>query len=294
MKIVIWGLRNTRHSHRYIHKGFFETFKRMGNDVVWVDDRRENQKYLGGTNLVIAVNIASEHIVNNSNNCYVTHNFDNPDFTNADNVLRLQVWTNESRGESIDPSMALYNQDSRTLYQPWGVPEPESEWMNPRIGKGQTEYWVGAVWNNSLNQGNQSTITQYRLALKDHGIRFRRVGGTRWLTKKGLSAKTAYGLVSRSPLGAAIVGEWQQSKGYIPCRIFKNVAAGSIPSSNSNFGSLFAETGIYNSDIGSLVTKVLQVSSAEKVERVVSAQSSLKLYKYENSIKRILDIVTNF
>ena len=294
IKIVIWGLRTTRHSHRYIHEGFFETFKRMGFNVVWVDDKPENQKYLDGNNLVLAVNIASVHIINNPNNYYVTHNFDIPDFVDVENVLKLQVWTNDSKGESIDSSVALYDKDSRTLFQPWGLPEPESEWLNPRNVKGRTEYWVGAVWNNSLNQGNQSAIAQYKAALKDQGIRFQRVGGTRWLTKTGLSPHIAYGLVNKSPLGAAVVGEWQHSKGYIPCRLFKNVAAGSIPSSNSDFSSLFLESGIYNSNINDLVTELLHVSSSEKIERVASAQRNLKLYKYENSINRILEIVKNF
>ena len=171
----------------------------MGFNVVWVDDKPENQKYLDGNNLVLAVNIASVHIINNPNNYYVTHNFDIPDFVDVENVLKLQVWTNDSKGESIDSSVALYDKDSRTLFQPWGLPEPESEWLNPRNVKGRTEYWVGAVWNNSLNQGNQSAIAQYKAALKDQGIRFQRVGGTRWLTKTGLSPHIAYSLVNRSP-----------------------------------------------------------------------------------------------
>ena len=70
MKVVIWGLRTTRHSHRYIHKGFYENFKIMGYQVVWVDDREANQKYLEGSNLVIAASIASAHIINNPNNHY--------------------------------------------------------------------------------------------------------------------------------------------------------------------------------------------------------------------------------
>jgi len=294
MKVVIWGLRTTRHSHRYIHEGFYENFKIMGYQVVWVDDREANQKYLEGSNLVFAVNIASAHIINNPNNLYVTHNFDNPGFTNSENVLRLQVWTNDSNGVEVDSSVALYNQDSRTLYQPWGLPEPESTWLNPSKEKGGTEYWVGAVWNNSVNQGNQSVIAQYKSALKDEGIGFRRVGGTRWLTKSGLSPRAAYRLVNKSPLGSAVVGQWQSSKGYIPCRLFKNVAAGSIPSSNADFSSIFSDSGIYNENIQNLVKHVSQISSQEKIERVHLAQNNLKPYKYESSINRIIQVVTAF
>lgn len=294
IKVVIWGLRTTRHSHRYIHKGFYENFKIMGYEVIWVDDKEENQKYLEGTNLVFAVNIASENIINNPSNYYVTHNFDNPEFTNAENVLRLQVWTNDSKGVGVDSSVALYDQDSRILYQPWGLPEPESTWLNPSKEKSRTEYWVGAIWNNSLNQGNQSVIAQYKSALNDQGMGFRRVGGTRWLTKSGLSPRAAYRLVNKSPLGSAVVGNWQRSKGYIPCRLFKNVAAGSIPSSNADFSSIFSDSGIYNENIQNLVKNVSQISSQEKIERVHLAQNNLKPYKYESSINRIIQVVKAF
>jgi len=292
IKVVIWGLRTTRHSHRYIHEGFYENFKIMGYEVIWVDDREENQKYLEGRNLVFAVNIAAAHLINNPNNYYVTHNFDNPEFTNAENVLRLQVWTNDSNGVGVDSSIALYNQDSRTLYQPWGLPEPESTWLNPSKDKNHNEYWVGAVWNNSANQGNQSVIAEYKSALKEQGIGFRRVGGTRWLTKSGLSPRAAYRLVNKSPLGSAVVGHWQISKGYVPCRLFKNVAAGSIPSSNSDFSAIFLDSGIFDESVCALVRNVSQIRFQEKIERVAFAQNSLKPYKYESSINRIIQVAT--
>lgn len=291
MKVVIWGLRTTRHSHRYIHKGFYENLKIMGYEVIWVDDKKENQKYLEGTNLVFAVNIASSYIINNPKNYYVAHNFNHPEFTNAENVLRLQVWTNNSKGVRVDSSVVLYDQDSRILYQPWGLPEPESTWLNPSKEKSRTEYWVGAIWNNSLNEGNQSVISQYKSALNDQGIRLRRVGGTRWLTKDGVSPQVAYRLVNKSPLGSAVVGDWQLSNGYIPCRLFKNVAAGQIPSSNSDFSEIFLDSGIFAENIYTLVKNVSQIRLQERIERVALAQSKLKPYKTESALNRIIELV---
>lgn len=292
-QVVIWGLRTIRHSHRYIHKGFYENFSRMGFDVVWVDDKAENQKYLEGRKLVVLADVASKYVINETNNVYVTHNLDRPDFTDSSNVLRLQVWTNESKGVPVDSSLALYDKDSRTLFQPWGIPEPESLWLKPSLNVGKREYWVGAVWNNQLNQGNKRVISEYKSILDNRGLKFRRVGGTRWLTKNGLSPHRSYELVNRSPLGCAIVGEWQDSKGYIPCRLFKNVAAGAIPSSNSDFSTLFFDSGIYNGNLETLVSEVMQVRDSEKYERVAHAQQLMKQYKYENSIVRITTLAAS-
>ena len=43
-KITIWGLKNTRHSHRFIHKGFYENFIKLGYETNWVDDKPNNDE----------------------------------------------------------------------------------------------------------------------------------------------------------------------------------------------------------------------------------------------------------
>ena len=149
-KVIIWGLLNKRHSHRYIHQGYFESFKKMGHDVIWVDDSKKNQKLLKGKNLIFAANMASEFLINNPANLYVTHNIEDRKFKEAENVLRLQVKTFDSTGDPLDDSVALYDSNSKTLFQPWGIPEPEDTWLNANQNPGKTEYWIGSIWNRRL------------------------------------------------------------------------------------------------------------------------------------------------
>lgn len=290
-KVIIWGLLNKRHSHRYIHKGFYQSFKMMGYEVKWVDDSIKNQKLLDGNNLVIAVDVASEYLVNNPENFYVTHNIEKTAFKDAENVLHLQVKTVHSEGKPLDDSVALYDSKTRSLFQPWGIPELEKVWLSANDNPGNIEYWVGSIWNNSLNQGNLEAISDFRCALEDMGVKLKRIGGTRWLTKEGISSEKAFSYVNQSPLGTAVVGQWQKEKGYIPCRIFKNVAAGMVASSNSDMSSIFGDTGVFNERISELVTIVHSLSSKEKFDRAQSAQEKIKLYTYESGISRILRVI---
>ena len=287
MKIIIWGLRNKRHSHRYIHKGFYETFKRLGYETLWVDDSPKNISVVANNSVVLSVDIASKHLPFLKSVRYVLHNNVREEFKNSNNVLNLQVYTHMASGKSLGHPLILFNESNRTLYQPWGISDPVESWRTSTANPGNTEFWVGAVWNNALNQGNSIQIHEYKQALKAHNINFRRVGGTRWITKNGISSARNLELVNKSPIGAAIVGEWQKDAGYVPCRLFKNVAAGHIPISNGNYTTIFPTFGIFNNNIEELVSEGCIISKNQRQISIIDSQEILKIFTYSNAINRI-------
>ncbi len=290
-KIVIWGLLNTRHSHRYIHQGFYDSFRRLGLDVHWVSDTSKNTSVVNKNSLVIAAGMSSKYLPLRDDIYYVLHNFDSSVSSNLLKYINLQVIATGANGVKIDDSISLWDKDSRTLYQPWGLPEDPEQWLTPSKSLGKTEYWVGAVWNNALNQGNLSEIAIYRKALMKRNIRFKRVGGTRSLTINGHSSTSAFRLINESPLGAAIVGNWQKINGYIPCRAFKNIAAGGIPISNSDLRHVFGESYIYASSIEDLVELNSGLDYKKRIELNESAKEKLGLYSYNSSLYRMLKVL---
>lgn len=291
-RIVIWGLKSSRHSRRYIHQGFYSSFRRLGYDTVWVDDKKSNQALLEGSNLVLAVDVASTHLQWRPNNQYVLHNLKREDFISQPNVLNLQVITRASSGLSLDESIAKYDSKSKTLFQPWGISEEISHWKSPSEKNSKTEFWIGAIWNNSLNQGNSKVMGEYVDALREREINLRRVGGTRSIRKSGVNPLKALDLVNRSPIGSAIVGQWQLENQYIPCRLFKNIAAGHVPTSNANFNYLFGDVGYFSEDISSIIDYVLSLNIKAKIESVRDAQQMILPYTYERGIRRILDVLS--
>jgi hypothetical protein len=288
-KVLIWGLKSVRHSHRYIHAGFFLNFQQMGYETQWVDDELKSQELLKPGTIVISVNVASRFLVKKPNVHYVLHNINPSDLDLDSNFINLQVHTSATRGVSIGSEVLKWDYSSRTLFQPWGIPIDESDWLEPSSSKGNREYWVGAIWQNSLSQGNREVIDEYRNALRAQKISFRRVGGVRWLTKNGVSEKLNLELVNRSPLGASIVGEWQREKKYVPCRFFKNIAAGAIPISNSNFDSILGVGGIYSQNFEELTDLALACSAKKGMELNLEAKNVIKLYSYRQAINRILN-----
>ena len=292
MRFVIWGLRNSRHSHRYIHRGFYETLRRLNVEVVWLDDLEKNRDIIRPGNLVIAAGVACNFLPISHKVQYVLHNVDNPNILEVANKIHLQVFTINSNGEKIDETISLWNEKDKTLYQPWGLPEPREDWLAPRNFMSKKENWVGAIWDNELRQGNQEQLDLYISILKTHRINFNRLGGTRSLSKEGLSSKKSFEKVNQSRIGAAIVGEWQKRSGYVPCRAFKNIAAGAIPISNANLSHVFGSDYLYIPDLEELVEFSLGLDYNQISVRSESCKETLVGYSYERALMRIVTIAS--
>jgi len=290
IRFVIWGLRNSRHSHRYIHKGFYQTLTRLNAEVLWLDDLEKNRSLIKSGDLIIVSGIACNFLPVNEKATYILHNVDDPIISNLKNKIFLQVFTNDSTGEKIDETVSLWNDKHKTLYQPWGLPESLENWLKPRDLRTKNENWIGAIWDNELNQGNRKQLEIYRTALKSKGIKFRKLGGTRSISIEGLSSKKSFEKVNQSRIGAAIVGSWQKENGYLPCRAFKNIAAGAIPISNSNMTNVFGDGYLFVPSIEELVEVSLSMDYEQIRERSESCKEIIGAYSYDRALQRMVNI----
>lgn len=96
-RIVIWGLRNVQHSHRYIHAGFAESAARCHPDVAWVDDVPQSADAVADGSLVISSGMCAEHLPVVRGASYVLHNADAAveRVRESAHWVILQVWTKE-------------------------------------------------------------------------------------------------------------------------------------------------------------------------------------------------------
>jgi hypothetical protein len=301
-RAIIWGLATKPHTHQYIHHGFFKTFQAMGWETAWVDDLSENNSLIRPGDLVISVDIASNHLVNHPKAKYILHNVDRPELKMHSNVTTLQVFTHNAKGESVFGSRCLWDETTRTLYQPWGIPSDPELWLEPQVNKSKTEYWVGSVWNNEANQGNSQAIADFKVSLKSHGYRFKHLGGVGrripkflggagLLSQTGLTELEAQTAVSRSPIGASVVGNWQKEHGYVPCRVYKNLAAGQLPVSNSDFSDIFDGNGLCEPNFDRLLSMREAMNRESYLAGVQGAQRAMQNFTYRKSIERILSVV---
>jgi len=300
-EFIIWGLPNRRHSHRFIHKGFYENLKRMHPDVYWLPDSRKAELSPFKRRLIIASGMASRHLPILPNTDYVLHNVELSDrqrFSTEvlnSKILHLQVYTKTATGDSDKKSPYIsFDLKNRTLFQPWGTPTPRHQWRS-HVNENLTniEYWIGAVWNNKQNQGNSETIDTFKKILGRYSIEFRRIGGSR-LRKDGISENMAADIVRESRLGAAIVGEWQRQSKYVPCRVFKNIAAGVPPISNGDFTDLFGSAQLFSADLEVLVHEAISESLPSKKIRLEEAQHAALAHTYEANLIRIVEALGQF
>lgn len=294
-EIIIWGLKSNRHSHRFIHQGFFENFLARAESVFWLDDSPRTNLSPFKRRLILASGMASKNLPILPNTDYILHNVHltaHQQFATEilnPRILKLQVYTNTAKGAAISSMPYVkFDIEASTLYQPWGTPLPESEWHR-EIEKttGNIEYWVGSIWNNSAGQGNIQTVEKFKKALEMNGIKFKRIGGSR-INRLGLTESKAAEFLRKSPIGATIVGDWQVANGYVPCRLFKNIAAGIAPNSNADFRENLGSALLFSSDMAELVDMVRAESVVEKQSRLLAAQQSITDYTYSASINRLL------
>ena len=292
LEVVIWGLRKKRDTFRYIHMACFNVLKKSGASVIWVDDHPRNRSAVSNKSIVLAVNNASKHLPKVKGTRYVLHNI-NPEpflpFLNKrSHLLQIQVWTKSALGnpqaQELIPCVSL-DTTNYVLYQPWGTPFAIHEWVRKPIkAKLATEFWIGSVWNNALNQGNRQMYGEWLQVLRSHGIDLRK------MPYGWPDTKFTYGsLVRLSSIAGAVVGEWQRDNGYIPCRLFKNISFGAVPVGNSRFFSrIFGASAVTGDSLEEVLSNYLELALREKIERLHSAQELMIAYTYEAAFNRIL------
>lgn len=298
LHVVLWGLKHKRDSFRFIFQGFYDALIKEGISVSWVEDSPKSESAIQIDSIVIGVDVASKHFAVVNGPTYVTLNIQpesiiGQKLSGQGNWFKIQEYTNRSPGMlDSEGTIVRYKFENRTLYMPWGTPVSVSDFKKPQklSLRASKEYWVGAIWNDALNQGNTEAIETYRQALREHGVRFKRIGGSRWRVG-GLSEEQNANKVRESRLGAAIVGNWQKENEYYPCRLFKAVSAGVPPTSNLNAHPVFQDSLLYQDDIRKLVQNAMAESENERIERTLYAQTLIERYTYRASFERILRMI---
>jgi hypothetical protein len=296
-RVVIWGLRKTRHSHRFIHQGFYENFKKLGYETEWFED--ESCHEINNVDFVFASGMAIKHLIITKNTSYIFHNVDlteaQVDYIaqNRINFINVQVFTNDSKGIVLDNPNAIYDEHSKTLYQPWGTPLNWDEWW-PYQPKNLTnnEYWVGSIWNNNLNQGNKAIMEEYKSTLSSRGTRLIRRGGSRFRLN-GISDDKSAQLIRKSKYAATIVGSWQQLTHYIPCRLFKNLSYGMPILSNMEKPNFLSSNCGFNQNLNALLDFAENEHEQSRKERFLVSRNEMLKFTYVQNIERILKVLKN-
>jgi hypothetical protein len=287
-KVVVWGLKSSNHSHSYIHSHFYHTLKKLGTEAVWVDDFAENKTLVRENDLVIVANVADRNLPLLPKVYYCFHNCDHEMRLKIEQryKLTLQVYTNTMEKDSEPWGLVtFFNHNSKTLYQPWATELLPDEFQEP-VGTERLNnvYWVGSIWNNEQNQGNEIEIATLKKGLAKYQIDFTNV--------TGVSDAENMAYVRKSKIAPAIAGGWQVENDYLPCRMWKNISYGQLGISNvRKFAAIFGACSVPGVTIEELVDYALTLPERQYRNLIREQQEIVKNHTY---LDRLLTIAKAF
>jgi hypothetical protein len=253
-KVIIWGLRNSTHTHSYIHAAFYKAFKELKYEIYWINDITEYKK-----NITNALIIYSGPLSDNKtpppiiSSCfYLLHNYT----LNTENKLHFQVYTTDCINRDTASSLKYhyYNKELNCIYFPWATNILPDE-INENIQKlneinennDNACYHIGSLTGEWLEPW-----IKFARGLQNHNILFKHYQpGT-------VSDEENIDLIKKSLFAPALQFKWQINKEYIPCRIFKNISYGKMGITNNEaVNKLFNNKLLYDNNIDNLVNKCL-------------------------------------
>lgn len=281
-RIVIWG-RNFWHTHYWITVAYYQCARRVGLNVLWLEDKKANWELVGANDLLIFNLGDQEHLPDTSYRSFIA--FSRPNFSD-DNLRALSVRQGlfihqqspvRPIGQRID-NCTWYDGEGRLLQQPWGTDRLPEEFGPPVIGRSSNSvFWIGSIWGQKnletgqLDWGNKPEMAKLREALSTAKVNLIQI--------EDAYNSVNYAFTRLSRVAPVIQGIGQVSARHLTCRFFKNISYGQFAiSNNAESAELLGASVVYDEDIPSLIDSALSVSPKDAVEFVMTQQEQVSKY----------------
>jgi hypothetical protein len=269
----------------------------MGIETLWLDEEDDIDKIDFSKTLFLTEGSADWNIPLRDDCFYILHNCNAKTYAHLSKLGRcitLQVYTDDvltrKGAKQIAPCIYTHLAEG-AIYMPWAtnlLPH-EIDAMKehvPEVKKEQEIHWVGTIGGGV--HGNESELTPFINACKEHAFAF--IHNNPWT--KPVSSEETVKLMQKSFMAPAIVGSWQKEKGYIPCRIFKNISYGQLGITNSpRTYELFEKKIVYHSD-----TRELFLAAKEKLEtlKIEEVHELMDFVKEKHTFVNRIDTLLTF
>ncbi|MDX8430983.1 MAG: hypothetical protein SNF33_04170 [Candidatus Algichlamydia australiensis] len=288
-KVVIWGYKLHTHTHSYIHQGFYRAFKHLGFDVRWYDENDPiNEEELANSLFILNLT-RSDNIPIRSDCFYILHTRWRKEFSALDTkfgplieqgrCVAMKCFCDRFLDlpgyEKLAP--CIYRSlKKRDVVMPWATDllpheiDKEKERLANISPKKRVAY-LGTIGRGEGRGSNYQQLYPFFKEARRRGYSVK----TNDPWSKPLSIEEMKQLLQESKLAPAIQGAWQVRKGYIPCRIFKNLSYGCLGITNSyRVWELFDRKVVYDPDSANLFVK------AEKALETYSLEERFAMMDY--------------
>ena len=259
MKVIIWGHKPVSgrniggrklnsHTHSYIHYGYFKAFSHLGYETFWFDNNNDVSGFDFSNCLFLTEAQVDQKIPLIEGCVYVLHHCNNEKYSlNKCKILNLCNYVADCErgvsfnyeGKSVERvgELQFYDKSSKAFYQPWATDllPHEIDITNVSVfdeSRKDVNY-IGTVNHDNI----KPRIREFGKACRHNKKRFN--------VYKNISYEDNIKLIRDSYVSVDIRGDWHLLRGYIPCRIWKNISYGKFVGTNSKhiftiFGKMVA------------------------------------------------------
>jgi len=293
-KVVLWGYKLHSHTHSYIHFGFKRAFDQLGYQTYWLDDTDDVSDIDFSNSLFITVG-GQENKIPLRHDCrYVLHNCDMAKYQSlldAGNCLILQVYVHAVLERNVEKiqDYIFFEPNMKCLYQPWAtdllpheINEIKFQLTRNPIQRDSAVYMAASVMRGDMFE-NWTNYEPFKKACIENGVSWRNFGK--------ISLEENIDCTQRSLIAPAIQSKWQCEKGYIPCRIFKNISYGQCGATNSKtVYELFHKKIVFNPNTYDLFYDTLARAQTITQEQLFEQMDFVRdHHTYINRIATIFD-----
>ena len=309
-KIIIWGLRDSGHTHSFIHAGFFKAFKHMGYKTYWFNSVSEVAEHKVDTlnafylfvDLVGQPNGPFPLPPLHSSCFYFGHHIREKQRETImgkvplNNVLWFGISTKPHMEKYTTLDYYIYSLEDNELLLNWATDllpheiQRNIELLDAMPASEPTIFHVG-----SMSNGWAAPYVEFMKHMQEYGVGFRQFGPD---SQFGLvSDEQNQILIKQSFAAPALQFKWQVDNEYIPCRIFKNISYGKMGiTNNPGVHRLFGEKTLYSSDLKELAKMTYEFEKNPDKNKVIKElmEEVKEKHTYVSRIKMIMGYVNKY
>lgn len=268
--IVIWGHTYGSTTHSWIHDAYAKAFRQFFNPVLWLTDNESSRQHclnhLDPSDTLFFVEGQQEKFLPILDDAhYIFHNVDINDhkYKTINNYINLQVYTHDvlSRNVRKLSNCEYWESSTRTLYQPWATDLLPHEFNLDSIFDVNSSMigFIGTAWGGEFGNYDELMVLSNRY-------------GGNFGCFNGLTNEQNRKFINQCKIAPAIQGKWQVNKGYIPCRIFKNISYGHFGVTNNPTVKDLLPFCVYHSDINILMDQGEKIVKKDNINDIVIEQ----------------------
>lgn len=292
-KVIIWSYKLHSHTHSYIHWAFYRAFKHLGYETYWFDDKDNTSNFDFSNSLFITMGATDNHRMPIRQDCYyIIHNGNNAlykDLVQKNRCIFLQVYTQDclERNDTQTSFCFHHSLKDACIYMPWATDLlpyeiDEIKQKLPTVKKNNNVAFVGTMYAGVY--GNEPEINSFKIACNEYKHPFN-------AARSSISMEENIKIIQEAYMAPALQGTWQCQKGYIPCRIFKNISYGAMGVTNSEtVYKLFEGKITYNANGYQLYKDAEKALKNHTLEKQYALMDMVKnKHTYLNRIESLLN-----